>query len=567
MGDVAGSVLRASGRFARFALSAILRRYAGFWLKAGGLVMVLVLGFALAAAAVNNPLETVRAVLGIGPSQPSGDLKAAKADMEAYMTDLGPKYAYGTGSCKARLDDYLGLSKEFAMPWQAPFAAQEMANQAQPAMSREEIAQAVSPCFHYVQGEVVTVTTTVTRDAQGHESETSETSRQPVWLLDRVESYDGVHVAVWGQPVSDLPVVRTERQSDGTVVTTRTVVTHPNLEGLESRADYSRIEGALSKIWQAGVNQGDVQLYEGAVVALLTGNENVLETVTPIAGLPPAWGGSGDLGGTPVGPDGWTWPVAGYTKITSPFGPRILNGQPDFHPGVDIAVPEGTPVLAAHAGTVVEAGEEGACGFAVGIAWPGGKVRYCHNSAVEVTVGQQVSLGQEVSRSGSTGEATGPHLHFETYLNGQLVDPLSIFHPASGDYLQTVHAIPVPPEWEYWFERAAQETGVPVEILEAIGRIESGFDPNAVGPPTDYGQAEGMMQMMPSTFSAYATDADGNGIVSPFDAPDEILAAAKLLVDDGVGVDPRQAVYLYNHSWEYVDAVLRVAQEYRAMGG
>ncbi|MCL6522950.1 MAG: M23 family metallopeptidase [Firmicutes bacterium] len=147
-----------------------------------------------------------------------------------------------------------------------------------------------------------------------------------------------------------------------------------------------------------------------------------------LTNTPSGPGAGGDY--TPDPQPGWTWPVPGYTTITSPFGWRVLNGQRDFHPGLDIAVPLGTTVLAAHAGTVTESRYDGACGNALAIAWPGGEVRYCHNAALLVPVGTEVALGQPVSLSGSTGESTGPHLHVETYQHGQLVDPLSVFGSA-----------------------------------------------------------------------------------------------------------------------------------------
>lgn len=132
-------------------------------------------------------------------------------------------------------------------------------------------------------------------------------------------------------------------------------------------------------------------------------------------------------GWLPVEAGGWVWPVPGYTRITSHFGPRIhpVTGRYSNHFGTDIAVPEGTPVRAAHAGRVVSAGWAGACGIHVRIEWVGGAIRYCHLSAVTVPVGAAVSAGDVVALSGNTGRSTGPHLHFERYENGRLVDPLA----------------------------------------------------------------------------------------------------------------------------------------------
>jgi len=116
---------------------------------------------------------------------------------------------------------------------------------------------------------------------------------------------------------------------------------------------------------------------------------------------------------------GLVWPVNG--PVTSGFGMRWGR----MHTGIDIAVPTGTPVHAAAAGTVVYAGWMSGYGYLVAIDHGGGlATAYAHNSSLLVTVGQRVAQGQVVSLSGSTGHSTGPHVHFEVRVNGVPVDPL-----------------------------------------------------------------------------------------------------------------------------------------------
>lgn len=122
-----------------------------------------------------------------------------------------------------------------------------------------------------------------------------------------------------------------------------------------------------------------------------------------------------------------SWPAPGYYKITSPYGYRnhpILKKQ-KLHTGIDIAVPSGTSVLAANSGKVIYAGYNGGYGNTV-IIDHGGKIStlYAHNSKLLVKVGDQVEKGKAISKSGSTGLSTGPHLHFEVRENGQHVDPM-----------------------------------------------------------------------------------------------------------------------------------------------
>lgn len=114
-------------------------------------------------------------------------------------------------------------------------------------------------------------------------------------------------------------------------------------------------------------------------------------------------------------------PVSGGT-ITSKYGQRSSG----FHTGVDIAVPTGTPVYAAASGTVVKACWSGGYGYLVVIDHGNGyQTYYAHNSSLCVSAGQSVSKGQNISYSGSTGNSTGPHLHFEVRINGNTTNPLN----------------------------------------------------------------------------------------------------------------------------------------------
>jgi murein DD-endopeptidase MepM/ murein hydrolase activator NlpD len=125
----------------------------------------------------------------------------------------------------------------------------------------------------------------------------------------------------------------------------------------------------------------------------------------------------GSFDGT-VSAAGIIWPLRG--PVTSEFGPRWGG----FHPGIDIAAPSGTPIHAAKAGTVIFAGYNGGYGNFVCIDHGGGFTTcYAHQSRIAVSDGQQVSQGQVIGYEGSTGYSTGPHLHFETRINGNPQNP------------------------------------------------------------------------------------------------------------------------------------------------
>lgn len=117
------------------------------------------------------------------------------------------------------------------------------------------------------------------------------------------------------------------------------------------------------------------------------------------------------------------WPVSSGGTVTSEFGPRSMFGR-NFHYGLDIACSEGTPILACEAGVVIGAGYSSSMGNYVVISH-GNNVTttYMHNSAIAVSVGQEVARAQVIAYAGSTGDSTGPHCHLGVRVNGSYVNP------------------------------------------------------------------------------------------------------------------------------------------------
>lgn len=155
---------------------------------------------------------------------------------------------------------------------------------------------------------------------------------------------------------------------------------------------------------------GDVAAIQGKIAAQLSATGSVPLPAGPIQG------GSGGL----------IWPVDG--PVVSPFGGRDIGAGYEYHPGIDIAVPEGTPIRAAADGSVIFTQPEassGGYGNYTCIDHGGGlSTCYAHQSSFAVSAGQSVSQGDIIGYTGCTGYCLGPHLHFEVRINGSVTDPM-----------------------------------------------------------------------------------------------------------------------------------------------
>jgi murein DD-endopeptidase MepM/ murein hydrolase activator NlpD len=170
-------------------------------------------------------------------------------------------------------------------------------------------------------------------------------------------------------------------------------------------------EAALARVRRHETElDGDVEAIQGRIAAELAATGSM---PLPLGAIKP---GSGSM----------IWPVDG--PIASGFGPRTLEGSYEYHPGIDIAVPEGTPIRAALTGVVAFTEPEassGGYGNYTCIDHGGGlSTCYAHQSAFAVSAGDPVQQGEVIGYSGCTGYCLGPHVHFEVRINGEVVDPL-----------------------------------------------------------------------------------------------------------------------------------------------
>lgn len=181
-----------------------------------------------------------------------------------------------------------------------------------------------------------------------------------------------------------------------------------NFSPNEARAEAARISTRLDAL------RNSLQAYRSDAIEL------------PPLGVPDTY-----LPQTPAIFNGYIWPAQGI--LTSGYGWRWGR----MHKGIDVAGPIGTPIVAAAPGVVTYAGwDDGGYGILVEIQHPDGSItRYAHNNRLLVREGQQVEQGQQISEMGSTGNSTGPHLHFEIHPRGQgAADPMAYLHEGDRNF-------------------------------------------------------------------------------------------------------------------------------------
>lgn len=198
------------------------------------------------------------------------------------------------------------------------------------------------------------------------------------------------------------------RDAEAQVEAERAEVAARLAEYRETLAEQQRLEQALA------ARIADVQDEVDALAA----EEDAIRSALAQASQAPS--GPGGAINPPPSASGLIWPVPGGV-LTSPFGQRWGR----LHAGIDIGAPSGTPIYAANSGTVI-GGCGGGYGNCVMIDHGDGMVTlYAHQTSVFVSSGQSVSRGQQIGTVGCTGSCTGPHLHFETRINGTPYNPLA----------------------------------------------------------------------------------------------------------------------------------------------
>lgn len=192
----------------------------------------------------------------------------------------------------------------------------------------------------------------------------------------------------------------------------------------EQKAEYERITSAMDTVSDQIAEQSRKEAAAAAAAAAAAKKKGGSSSSSSSSS-------AGNLSSATLTSGTFTWPLPGYTNNSSAYGWRVhpIYGTRKFHKGEDIPAPTGTPIVAAASGTVTTAGWVSGYGNYTVINHGGGVMTaYGHQSAIHVSVGQTVSAGQTIGLVGSTGNSTGPHLHFEVYVNGSTRNPMSYFN-------------------------------------------------------------------------------------------------------------------------------------------
>ena len=230
-----------------------------------------------------------------------------------------------------------------------------------------------------------------------------------------------------------------QNQNVARALTDQAVVAKEALKALASEAENAAqaaaaaAEAAAAALTEQQAHQIELNAQLAILVTNTTQTEADYATGVEVARQAAAAALAAQLAAAPragqISSAGWARPAGGH--ISSPYGYRIdpYNGHYQLHEGTDLAPGCGTPIYAAHSGTVVLAGPYGGYGNYIRIRNDGDgtyETAYGHivNGGILVHIGESVQVGQNIARVGSTGMSTGCHLHFEIHHNGVTEDPV-----------------------------------------------------------------------------------------------------------------------------------------------
>lgn len=186
--------------------------------------------------------------------------------------------------------------------------------------------------------------------------------------------------------------------------------------GGQAQTDYTQMAGARQRNFQKVMQDIENERQRRIQFSVSIPHQNYQDQ-----------GAGGVSGAMPDGKGGWMYPLHGKLRVTSPYGVN-REGHKVAHTGIDWGEPMGTAIYAPKDGIISATNFNKIYGNQTILDLGGGiQAMFGHQSKFAVKPGQHVKAGQLIGYVGSTGNSTGPHLHFETWVNGKTVNPLSWF--------------------------------------------------------------------------------------------------------------------------------------------
>lgn len=336
--------------------------------------------------------------------------------------------------------------RDYAVSWGLLAAIDKLTTNHEPTRATAT-AETLKPRVNLRDSTTVTETmvSTTCTDAKGGVTSqtTTETVTEEVRLLDRLSAWDGDYEFAYRR---ESTTQSDTRHSGQCTVTQTQTVTRDVPDGTWVKVIDTNVKRDwLDAAWRASAGRDDMVPTDLDVQLLLSlarayegdWDQNLLDTPMDDPSVIRRVVISANVKAGRPSALGWVWPVPSALppdSITSVFGVRRdpTRGFLKLHTGVDIGASAGTPIVAARAGSVAQVKNSGNAGYGLHVILDHGdgtKTLYAHMSALgsNITEGAAIRQGDPVGLVGSTGNSTGPHLHFETRVNGRAVDPLAYY--------------------------------------------------------------------------------------------------------------------------------------------
>jgi murein DD-endopeptidase MepM/ murein hydrolase activator NlpD len=383
--------------------------------------VLLVLGikgvfFALLFFIVIGAVSSIFDQSGLGGFFTGDETQAA----QLYDKQLKSRYIKLSDSTVKPLVDEYGQEQGYKMSWGLLAALDKLANNCENPVPEDNV-RILGPRFSYKDSIITTVVKHISEDNKKNSSNSNSTTaskqlvtytetKENIKLLETVDTYQGVYVLKYKTV--------TEHPDDKTSVTKEVFL------GVNYKPDYTRLKNRIDEL---GLNPDSDFDFAIALARTFNGDDPELALDTELDDIDYDIGFSGKYT-EPGDPSiyGFIWPAPGYYRITSDFGPRKapVPGASTYHNAIDIGCPKGSTVVASKGGTVAFAERRGNAGNLLIINHGNGVfTKYLHLNNFLVSVGDVVSAGQAVAKSGNTGIGSGAHLDFRILIGGSYVNP------------------------------------------------------------------------------------------------------------------------------------------------